>query len=75
MNIGLYLKDTKEQVKNDKTIFLFDCLDILEKRKYFQKYKMFLGKKHKSPYTEILNNKDFIDSIPNSEEVINKIIK
>ena len=75
LNIGLYLKDIKEQVKNDKTIFLFDCLDILEKTKYFQKNKMFLGKKHKSPYTEILNNKDFIDSIPNSQEVINKIIK
>ena len=54
---------------------MFDCVEILEKMKYFQKYKMFIGKKHKSPYIEILKNKEFIDSIPNAEEVINKIIK
>ena len=75
LNIGLYIKDEKEQVKNDKNIFLFDCIDVLEKMKYFQKYKMFIGKKHKSPYIDILKNKEFIDSIPNAEEVINKIIK
>ena len=54
---------------------MFDCLDILEKMKYFQKFKMFIGKKHKSPYVEIMNNKEFIDSIPIAKEVINKIIK
>ena len=75
LNIGLYLKDTKEKVKNDKNIFLFDCLEILEKTKYFQKSKMFIGKKHKAAYVDILNNKEFIDCIPNAEEVINKIIK
>ena len=75
LNIGLYIKDSKEQVKNDKNIFLFDCIDVLEKMKYFQKYKMFIGKKHKSPYIDILKNKEFIDSIPNAEQVINKIIK
>ena len=75
MNIGLYLEETKEKVKNDKNIFLFECLDILEKMKYFQKFKMFIGKKHKRPYLEILNDKEFIDSIPNGVEVINKIIK
>ena len=75
LNIGLYLKDTKEKNNNDKNIFLFDCLVELEKMKYFQKNKMFIGKKHKAPYIEILNNKEFIDSIPNGEEVINKIIK
>ena len=75
LNIGLYLKDAKEQVKNDKNIFLFECIDILEKTKYFQKYKMFIGKKHKAPYKDILDNKEFIQSIPNAEEVINKIIK
>ena len=75
LNIGLYLKETKEQVKNDKNIFLFECIDILEKMKYFQKFKMFIGKKHKSPYIDISNNKEFISSIPNGEEIINKIIK
>ena len=75
LNIGLYLKETKEKVKNDKNIFLFDCINILEKMKYFQKLKMFIGKKHKSPYNDILDNKEFIDSIPNGEEIINKIIK
>ena len=75
LNIGLYLKETKEKVKNDKNIFLFDCLDILEKMKDFQKFKMFIGKKHKIPYIEIMNNKEFIDSIPNGEDIINKIIK
>ena len=75
LNIGLYLKETKEKVKNDKNEFLFYCIDILEKSKYFQKYKMFLGKKHKSPYTDILSNNDFIESIPIAKEVINKIIK
>jgi len=75
LNIGLYLKDTKEKNNNDKNIFLFDCLDILEKTKYFQKNKMFIGKKHKSPYIEIMNNKEFLNLIPNGEEVINKIIK
>ena len=75
LNIGLYLKETKEQVKNDKNEFLFYCIDVLEKAKYFQKYKMFLGKKHKAPYLEILKNNDFIDSISIAKEVINKIIK
>jgi hypothetical protein len=75
LNIGLYLKETKEQVKNDKNEFLFYCIDILEKAKYFQKYKMFIGKKHKAPYTDILSNEAFVDSIPNAKEVINKIIK
>ncbi len=75
LNIGLYLKETKEQVKNDKNIFLFECIDILEKMKYFQKFKMIIGKKHKSPYIDISNNKEFISSIPNGEEIINKIIK
>ena len=75
LNIGLYLKDTKEKNNNDKNIFLFDCLGEIEKMKYFQKNKMFIGKKHKAPYIEILNNKEFIDLIPNGEEVINKIIK
>ena len=75
LNIGLYLKETKEKIKNDKNVFLFDCIDVLEKMKYFQKFKMFIGKKHKSPYIELLNNKEFIDSIPNTEEIINKIIK
>ena len=75
LNIGLYLKETKEQTKNDKNEFLFYCIDILEKAKYFQKYKMFLGKKHKSPYSEILTNEAFIDSIPIAKEVINKLIK
>ena len=75
LNIGLYLKETKEKIKNDKNVFLFDCIDVLEKMKYFQKFKMFIGKKHKSPYIELLNNKEFIDSIPNAEEIINKIIK
>ena len=74
LNIGLYLKETKEQVKNDKNEFLFYCIEILEKAKYFKKYKMFLGKKHKTPYSEILANNNFIDSIPNAKEVINKII-
>ena len=75
LNIGLYFKETKELVKNDKNVFLFECLEILEKMKYFQKYKMFIGKKHKSSFIELLNNKEFIDSIPNAEEIINKIIK
>ena len=75
LNIGLYLKDTKEQVKNDKNEFLFNCIDIIQQMKYFQKYKMFLGKKHKAPYIEILNNQNFVESIPNAKEVINKIIK
>ena len=75
LNIGLYLKETKEKVKNDKNSFLFDCLEILEKFKYFQKYKMFIGKKHKGAYVDILNNKEFVDCITNAEEVINKIIK
>ena len=75
LNVGLYLKETKEQTKNDKNEFLFYCIDILEKAKYFQKYKMFLGKKHKSPYSEILTNESFIDSIPIAKEVINKLIK
>jgi hypothetical protein len=74
-NIGLYLKEAKEQVKNDKNEFLFYCIDILEKAKYFQKYKMFIGKKHKAPYTDILSNEAFVNSIPNAKEVINKIIK
>jgi hypothetical protein len=26
LNIGLYIKDEKEQVKNDKNMFLFDCI-------------------------------------------------
>ena len=64
LNIGLYLKDTKEQVKNDKNEFLFNCIDIIQQMKYFQKYKMFLGKKHKAPYIEILNNQNFVESIP-----------
>ena len=65
----------EREKKKDKNIFLFECLDILEKMKYFQKFKMFIGKKHKRPYLEILNDKEFIDSIPNGVEVINKIIK
>lgn len=69
------MKETKEKIKNDKNVFLFDCIEVLEKMKYFQKFKMFIGKKHKSPYIELLNNKEFIDSIPNAEEIINKIIK
>ena len=75
LNIGLYLKETKEKVKNDKNEFLFFCLDVLEKAKYFQKYKMFIGKKHKAPFNEIITNEDFINSIPISKQVINKIIK
>ena len=75
LNIGLYLKDTKEQVKNDKNEFLISCIETLEKMKYFQKNKMFLGKKHKAPYLELLNNQNFVDSIPEAKEVINKIIK
>ena len=75
LNIGFYLKETKETIKNDKNEFLFYCIDILEKAKYFQKYKMFIGKKHKAPYTDILSNEAFVDSIPNAKEVINKIIK
>ncbi len=75
LNIGLYFKETKELVKNDKNVFLFECLEILEKMKYYQKYKMFIGKKHKNSFIELLNNKEFIDSIPNAEEIINKIIK
>ena len=75
LNIGLYLKEAKEKVKNDKNEFLFYCLDVLEKAKYFQKYKMFIGKKHKAPFIEIITNEDFINSIPISKEVINKIIK
>ena len=75
LNIGLYFKETKELIKNDKNTFLFDCLEILEKKPFFQKLKMFIGKKHKSPYIELSNNKEFISSIPNAEEIINKIIK
>ena len=76
LNIGNYLKETKEKVKNDKNVFLFECLDVLTKMKYFPKLKMFIGKKHKSPYLELIeNNKDFIDSIENSINIINKLIK
>ena len=75
LNIGLYLKETKEKIKNDKNEFLFYCIDILEKAKYFQKYKMFLGKKHKAPYSEILEENYFVELIPNAKEVINKLLK
>ena len=75
LTIGTYLKEVDKSEKNDKVNFLFDCLDIIEKTKYFSKNKMFIGKKHKEPYKEILNNQEFIHDIPNADQIIDKIIK
>ena len=67
-NFGLYLNNLNEI--NDKSKFIIDCLNILENCVYFNKLKMFIGKKHKNIYNEIIEKKTFENSI----EIFNKII-
>ena len=54
-NFGLYLNNLNEN--NDKSKFLIECLNILENCAYFNKLKMFIGKKHKNIYNEIIEKK------------------
>ena len=68
-NFGLYLNNLNEI--NDKSKFIIECLNILENCVYFNKLKMFIGKKHKNIYNEIIEKKTFENSI----EIFNKIIK
>jgi hypothetical protein len=67
-NFGLYLNNLNEI--NDKSKFLIECLNIIENAVYFNKLKMFIGKKHKNIYNEIIEKKTFENSI----EIFNKII-
>ena len=67
-NFGLYLNNLNEI--NDKSKFIIECLNILENCVYFNKLKMFIGKKHKNIYNEIIEKKTFENSI----EIFNKII-
>jgi len=67
-NIGLYLNSLNEIDEQSK--FSIECLNILENCNYFNKLKMFIGKKHKNVYNEIIEKNLF----ENSNDILNKII-
>ena len=69
-NFGLYLNNLNEI--NDKSKFLIECLNIIENAVYFNKLKMFIGKKHKNVYNEIIEKKTFENSIDIFNKIINK---
>lgn len=69
-NFGLYLNNLNEI--NDKSKFLIECLNIIENSAYFNKLKMFIGKKHKNIYNEIIEKKTFENSIDIFNKIINK---
>ena len=69
-NFGLYLNNLNEI--NDKSKFLIECLNIIENAAYFNKLKMFIGKKHKNIYNEIIEKKTFENSIDIFNKIINK---
>ena len=69
-NFGLYLNNLNEI--NDKSKFLIECLNIIENSVYFNKLKMFIGKKHKNIYNEIIEKKTFENSIDIFNKIINK---
>ena len=69
-NFGLYLNNLNEI--NDKSKFLIECLNIIENSVYFNKLKMFIGKKHKNIYNEIIEKKIFENSIDIFNKIINK---
>ena len=69
-NFGLYLNNLNEI--NDKSKFLIECLNIIENSAYFNKLKMFIGKKHKNVYNEIIEKKTFENSIDIFNKIINK---
>jgi hypothetical protein len=47
-------------------------LNIIENSVYFNKLKMFIGKKHKNIYNEIIEKKIFENSIDIFNKIINK---
>jgi hypothetical protein len=61
-NVGSYILSNSVQgeIKNDDFIFLLKCLNTTLNHENFPKLKKFIGKKHKSIYVEINENKNKI---------------
>jgi hypothetical protein len=73
LNIGIVL--SKNQEKNNKNEFLIKCLESIQKCSYYDKLKMFIGKKQKKPYEELIQNPKFIEEIEGFKNIIDKILK
>ena len=73
LNFGIVLN--KYQEKNPKCEFLVQCLQSLQKCSYYDKLKMFIGKKQKKPYEDFCQNSKFINEIEGFQNVIDKILK
>lgn len=53
--MGQYLnKNIENTVNDDKVKFVFGCLELLTQMEYYKKMKMFIGKKQKGEYDELL---------------------